>query len=80
MSCTSLIGCSSYSFTECLLWATNAEVNVAIVIVVSVFICTCFLFCIANYCYSAIRLLSHKCEMKLSVSVMFNYLELLSSS
>ena len=41
----------------------------AIVIVVTVFICTCFLFCIANYCYSAIRLLSRKCGIKLSVIV-----------
>ena len=41
----------------------------AIVIVVTVFICTCFLFCIASYCYSAIRLLSRKCGIKLSVIV-----------
>ena len=37
-----------------------------------VFICTCFLFCIANYCYAAIRLLSRKCGIKLSVSVSVN--------
>jgi len=38
-----------------------------IVIVATVSICTCLLFCIV--CYSAIRLLGLKCAIKLSVSV-----------
>jgi len=30
---------------------------------------TCFLFCIANYCYSTIQLHSRKCGIKLSVVI-----------
>jgi len=41
----------------------------ALVIVVTVFIRTCFLFCKLLICYSAIRLFSRKCGIKLSVSV-----------
>ena len=44
-------------------------IHCAIVIVVTVFVCTCFLFLYCLICYSAIRLLSHNCVIKLSVSV-----------
>ena len=41
-----------------------------IIIVITVFICACFFIVFLN-CYSAIRLPSRKCEIKLSVSVFY---------
>jgi len=44
-----------------------------VIILITVFICTCFLILFLN-CYSAIRLSSRKCEIKLRVSVSVNVL------